>query len=116
LKVPKSFGLDELAELDDAELEAACDAMAGEVPAVVGSISPILAGKHPMVQSAALADLVAMWLAGMFIVGDDEATALLRESSLEHFVETVQRLIPVNEKVTKPMLAKRLKEMARPDA
>lgn len=77
---------------------------------LVEQIRPILAGQGEMAQSAALADLVSMWLSGMFIVGDARATAELRHACLMNFVETVKQLTPVNEAmITKPML-ERLKQ------
>lgn len=52
-------------------------------------IAPLLAGKDPAVQSAALADMVAMW-----IVGHRPA---IRHEIVQEFSRLVSRLIPVNE-------------------
>lgn len=74
---------------------------------------PLLAGKGADVQSAALADLTAMWLSGVFLTNpdgiDEKATAQMRADMLTAFIDTVRRLIPVNEAMfTRPMLEKRL--------
>ncbi len=42
------------------------DSMARRSQAIVERIRPILAGKDPAIVSAALGDLLAMWLAGHF--------------------------------------------------
>ena len=74
------------------------------------SIKPLLAGKGPDQQSAALAELVSLWLAGMFVSGDEVATGVVRAQALAAFVNTVTQLIPINEaEITKPMLEERLK-------
>jgi hypothetical protein len=79
-----------------------------ETMQLVEAISPLLAGRAPEVQSAALADLVSMWLAGVFMLGDEAMTNEVREVMLEGFVATVKQLIPINEEgLTKP----KLKEM-----
>jgi hypothetical protein len=76
-------------------------------------IRPFLIGKGPEVQSAALADLTAMWLAGMFLTDrqtgelNRRETDKMREVSLRVFIKTVKELVPVNEEmITKPMLEK----------
>lgn len=53
-------------------------------------IHPLLAGHHPAVQGAALADLLAMWLAGH--------DADLRDALLENHIERVIELVPANER------------------
>ena len=58
----------------------------------------ILAGKPPEYQSAALADLVAMWLAGNIVIGDPEATREHREWLLGQFVNLVRDLVGENAK------------------
>ncbi len=81
------------------------DIMSGEAMAVSLRIAPMLRGLHPAVQSAALADLVALHLAGIFILNDPDETAPLRQTMLDFFLESVKNLIPINEeKITKPML------------
>lgn len=48
---------------------------------------PFLAGKHPAVQGAALADLLATWLAGF----DPDA----REALLDNHIHIVRELVPI---------------------
>jgi len=60
-------------------------------------IAPELAGKPPEVQSAALADMVAIWLAGNVIIGDRKATNELRAELLGNFIDVVCKLIPDHE-------------------
>jgi hypothetical protein len=55
---------------------------------LVERMRPILAGHHPAAQGAALADMLAMWLAGH--------EASLREPLLNAHVVAVRRLVPVN--------------------
>jgi hypothetical protein len=82
-----------------------------EAMQLVEKISPLLAGKHPAVQSAALCDLVSMWLSGVFMLGDEDATNKVREQMLANFVDTVRKLIRVNEEViTKPKLKEMFKQ------
>jgi hypothetical protein len=57
---------------------------------IVERIRPLLAGYHPAEQGGALADLLAMWLAGH--------PHELREALLSHHVERVRELVPVNVK------------------
>lgn len=54
-------------------------------------ICPILAGKPPEVQSAALADLLAIWVSGHFMGGPEVLDQVLRDH-----VELVRKLIPHN--------------------
>ena len=60
------------------------------------TISRPLAGQPPMVQGAALADLVATWLAGHIVQGDRKATNQLRQALLEGHIAAVRELLPVN--------------------
>jgi hypothetical protein len=84
---------------------------ATEVMQLVEKISPLLAGRDPVVQSAALCDLTSMWLSGVFMLGDEEATNKIREEMLASFVATVRQLIPVNETgITKPKLKEMFKQ------
>jgi len=64
-------------------LEAGVDLT--EVERLVDKIGPILAGKFPAVQSAALAELLAMWL-----LGHD---ADVREELFKHHIESVRQLM-----------------------
>lgn len=68
-----------------------------EVGRLVEAIRPILAGKPAPITGAALADLLAIWLAGHFAGGDDE-NATVREELLTNHVRVVRKLIPVNER------------------
>ena len=72
---------------------------------------PLLAGKGPEVQSSALAELTAMWLAGMFLTDQRTGeisrrkTDEMREVALKMFIKVVRQLTPINEEMyTKPML------------
>jgi hypothetical protein len=69
---------------------------AAAVGALVKAITPLLRGFPSEVQGAALADLLAMWLAGHLILGDPKKTEAYRESVLELHLEAVRQLIPVN--------------------
>jgi hypothetical protein len=55
---------------------------------VAKSIHPLLAGLHPAVQGAALADLLATWLAGF--------EPDVREALLDNHIHTVRELVPIN--------------------
>jgi hypothetical protein len=55
---------------------------------LIDRIRPILAGNHPAVQGAVLADLLAMWLAGH--------PAELREALLALHVDKALQLVPIN--------------------
>jgi hypothetical protein len=65
-------------------------------------IRPLLAGREPDVVGAALADLLAMLLAGHFAeeeIGSPHrpATDGVREELLQLHIEMVRKLIPINE-------------------
>jgi hypothetical protein len=66
------------------------------VTVIVGKIRPLLAGLPPAMQSAILADLLAIWLAGHHVAGDAEATLTLRAHLLAEHCQLVWRLVPVN--------------------
>jgi hypothetical protein len=68
------------------------------VKALVAAIRPLLAGHPPRVQGAALADLLAIWVAGHYSDSDDE-TDRLRETILANHSKMVRRLIPVNDAI-----------------
>jgi hypothetical protein len=63
---------------------------------LVQSIRPLLAGRSPQTQGAALADLLAIWLAGHVVEGNPAETDTLRDELLEAHIEAVRRLIPIN--------------------
>jgi len=77
------------------DIETADAARVAEIEAIVAAIRPLLAGKPPEIQGAALADLLATWLAG-YVAGDEGKTDDLRERLLQHHLRTVRRLLPVN--------------------
>jgi hypothetical protein len=60
-------------------------------------IAPLLAGNDPAVQSAALADLAAMWIAGHFVLENIAGTKQLRNELLREHVKLIRQLIPLNE-------------------
>lgn len=68
------------------------------IEALTKPMGEILAGNPPEIQSAALADLVAMWLAGNVVMGDLEATAEYREWLFGEFVKLVRGLVEENAK------------------
>ena len=59
------------------------------------AVKPLLAGKDAQVQGAALADLIAIWLAGHASEGP-EATRAVREELLALHILTVRQLIYIN--------------------
>lgn len=63
---------------------------------IVESIRPMLAGHPPQVQSAVIADLLAIFLAGHF-APTPVKTAAAREMMLGIILDLVRQLIPVNE-------------------
>lgn len=67
-----------------------------EALALAEAIRPLLAGRAPEVQSAALADLLSIWLAGHVVPGDPDKTAELRAEQLEAHLQLVGDLLPVN--------------------
>jgi hypothetical protein len=73
---------------------------AKEVFELVAAIRPLLRGKSAQVQGAALADLLAMWLAGHVIQGDPEETKRMRETMLELHLVAVRALIDINYKTS----------------
>jgi hypothetical protein len=86
--------------------------MSDEAVKLAEWIKPLLAGKDPMVQSAALADLVSMHLAGMFASNSkgevsDRETRKMRETMFQLFCKTVWTLVPVNERLTRVMYEER---------
>jgi hypothetical protein len=72
------------------------DTMARESQALANRIKPLLAGHSPLVQGAALAELVSLWLAGHYQFGPE-----LSETILQQHIELVRELTPVNIKLLK---------------
>lgn len=68
---------------------------AAEVVALVRAIKPFLAGRASEVQGAALAGLLAIWLAEQVLAGDPKATEAYREKVLKLHLDAV-RLLTVN--------------------
>lgn len=66
---------------------------------LVEKIRPLLAGHDPRIQGAALADLLAIWLAGHVIATPEDRDALLALH-----IEYVRQLVPINQAI----LAKQL--------
>jgi hypothetical protein len=64
-----------------------------EAVSIAARCHPLLAGHHPVIQGAALADLLATWLAGH----DPE----VREALLDAHVHIVRELVPINEAMFK---------------
>jgi hypothetical protein len=73
--------------------------MTRDVGAVVNQIRPILAGRPPEMQGAILADLLAIWLAGLHVAGDVAQTRKLRAEMLAMHVSTVEELTAVNAEI-----------------
>jgi hypothetical protein len=69
-----------------------------EVLGLVDRIRPLLAGYPAEMQGAALADLLAIWLAGHYVEGDAVATRTLRSDLLADHFTTVIQLTPLNAK------------------
>jgi xanthine/uracil permease len=69
-----------------------------EAQALARTIAPILAGHPPGVQGAALADLLATWLAG-HIGSTPEVTATTRNGLLALHIKTVRALAAIADKV-----------------
>lgn len=62
-------------------------------------VRPVLAGNPPDIIGAALADLVAMWIAGHFDTRGAIETAKHREQLIGQWLDTVRQLIEVNEQM-----------------
>jgi hypothetical protein len=69
------------------------------VTTLVEQIKPLFAGKRPEVQGAALAELLAIWLAGHVVRHDAEATRTLRADLLAEHLLAVRQLVEVNAKI-----------------
>ena len=73
---------------------------ATEAMELVAAIRPMLAGRRPEVQSAALADLLAQWLAGHVMLGDPKQTRKKRKQMLKMHLVAVEALIDINYKIS----------------
>jgi hypothetical protein len=78
------------------------------VAALVQRISPILSGHPPEIQSATLADLTAMWLAGMQDIENPENAELLalRADIFAMWCRAVTDLVPANVAIIRERLAR----------
>jgi hypothetical protein len=76
---------------------------ADDVVALVRTLRPKFIGQPKEIQGAALADLVATWLAG-YVRSDPKATESYRKDILALHVETVRRLVPTYDALIKPRL------------
>lgn len=81
---------------------------ATEVAEVFQGCAEVLRGHHAYVQGAALADLLAMLIAG-FKAADEKETPALHEAILAEHIKQVRALIPENVK----MLQKRATSSTR---
>jgi hypothetical protein len=72
---------------------------AEEIAPIVESIRPLLAGKPPELQGAVLADLLAIWLAGHHVAGDEDATRKIRAELLAEHCFAVRQLTSINAKI-----------------
>lgn len=59
----------------------------------VNAIRPLLAGKSPELQSAILADLSSMWLCGLVVLGDYEATRDMRDWAFVNYMALIKSLV-----------------------
>jgi hypothetical protein len=75
---------------------------------LVEAISPLLSGYPPEIQSAALADLTAMWLAGHQDLANPENAELLalREALFAEWCKTVRDLVPPNAAIVRERFLK----------
>jgi hypothetical protein len=78
-------------------IASCCDAAgsADDVETLVEKVSSLFAGKPAEVQGAALADLLALWLAG-HVTPDPETTRQVQEEVLEMHLRAVRQLVPIN--------------------
>ena len=74
---------------------------------LVQQIAPLLRGKPREVQSAALADLLARWLAGHLDTESTEATHRLRSELLAQHMALVVSLIQPNEQMILETIARK---------
>ena len=56
-------------------------------------VAPELAGHPSTMQGAALAELLAMWLAGHIVIGNETETKALRERLLAAQLDLVRKLV-----------------------
>lgn len=79
-----------------------------DVGVLVDRIRPILAHRNPAIQSAALADLLALYIAGhQATEGDKNALDELREEVLAMHMQLVRDLIPANDAFIKDRMKRK---------
>lgn len=66
------------------------------VQELTARIRPMLGGYPPEIQSAVLADLLALWLAGHHVPGDRVQTNAARSELLANHWRLVHDLLPIN--------------------
>jgi hypothetical protein len=69
------------------------------IAAIVDRIRSLLASKPAEVQGGVLAELLAIWLAGHHVEGDEDATRKMRAELLAMYCTTVRQLTAVNAKI-----------------
>ena len=68
---------------------------ADEVVSLVKALRPTLAGRPKEIQGAALADLLAIWLASHVVRGDPAATKRWHDKILKLHLTAVRKLVPI---------------------
>jgi type II secretory pathway predicted ATPase ExeA len=63
---------------------------------LIDQIRPLLAGMHPVVQGAVLADLLAIFLVGHHSI-NPALTHQAREETLQRLIKTVWDLVPLHD-------------------
>ena len=81
---------------DPLAIELESSASANQTEELVRTISPLFAGRHPAVVTAALADLAAMVFAGQCVPGNAAETKTVQDHLLIEWVKFIRRLIQVN--------------------
>jgi hypothetical protein len=80
----------------DAKQNAKHLAIGPQTLEIVEQIRPLLAGREPVVQSAVLAELLSLLLAGHWIPGEPNQTEIFRRELLSVHSKLVWELIKVN--------------------
>lgn len=70
-----------------------------QVVEIVDRVKPLLAGREPEVQGAALAQCLAIWLAGHHVAGDENATRKIRAELLAEHCFAVRHFTSINAKI-----------------
>jgi hypothetical protein len=79
--------------MTEEEAEQQAQESADEAVRLLKQIRPLLAGKGPAIQSAVIADLLATWLLGFEVPGNETATAEVRSSHLSRHIQLVMDLV-----------------------